>query len=267
MAIMFGQNATYDSIEGRFRSYRKIAEQLKAEARARGVTDIPSRGGGRSSGVSTPRTPRNRGSRGGIGKCTPSTGGTGSTKMSTAKNNKLHKMTSGFNTPSKKGKSMTDAICLVDDSSDDEDQMMIKIDEKEEDEEVETKIENEHEAPLRMEESVEGQYPHASDTDITAERGAAKRSRDLSPRAFARKHRRKVDSRTNGYVEAPSVESPVSSPVRRFRRDIAQASVEEETVSSSRRGHDVEMGAAASPLASKNQSAINVDDDDMSDTA
>ncbi|KAE8368819.1 hypothetical protein BDV27DRAFT_153643 [Aspergillus caelatus] len=74
MAVIFGQGATYDSIEGRFRRYRKIADELRDEAHGRGISDIP-RNAGRSytsgkSATSTPRTPRGR--RGGITKSTPS---------------------------------------------------------------------------------------------------------------------------------------------------------------------------------------------------
>ena len=59
---MFGQGATYDAIEGRFRRYRKIADELRSEAQARGV-DI-SRAG------AVPRTPRGPRSR--VSKPTPS---------------------------------------------------------------------------------------------------------------------------------------------------------------------------------------------------
>lgn len=62
MATMFGQGATYDAIEGRFRRYRKIADELRVEAQARGV-DV-SRAG---AVPRTPRGPRNR-----VSKSTPS---------------------------------------------------------------------------------------------------------------------------------------------------------------------------------------------------
>lgn len=62
MATMFGQGATYDAIEGRFRRYRKIADELRSEAHARGV-DV-SRAG------AVPRTPRGPRSR--VSKPTPS---------------------------------------------------------------------------------------------------------------------------------------------------------------------------------------------------
>lgn len=62
MATMFGQGATYDAIESRFRRYRKIADELKSEAQARGV-DISHAG-------AVPRTPRGPRSR--VTKSTPS---------------------------------------------------------------------------------------------------------------------------------------------------------------------------------------------------
>ncbi|KAF9886626.1 hypothetical protein FE257_011266 [Aspergillus nanangensis] len=103
MAVMFGQEATYDAIEGRFRRYRKMAEDLKAEASSQGVTDL-SRGRGSNSTGSTPRTPR--GPRGGITK----PGSSGRSRKSQASQN----MTS----PSKRGKrsgmSVMDAISLDD---------------------------------------------------------------------------------------------------------------------------------------------------------
>ena len=62
MATMFGQGASYDSVEHQFRRFRKLADEMKAEAQARGV-DI-SRAG---AVPRTPRGPRNR-----VSKSTPS---------------------------------------------------------------------------------------------------------------------------------------------------------------------------------------------------
>ncbi|KAE8381072.1 hypothetical protein BDV26DRAFT_289774 [Aspergillus bertholletiae] len=74
IALLFGQGATYDSIEGRFRRYRKMADQLRDEVHNCGITDIPhntrrnyASGGGTPSTPRTPRVPR-----GGITKSTPS---------------------------------------------------------------------------------------------------------------------------------------------------------------------------------------------------
>lgn len=53
MAAIYGQGATYGAIEGCFRRYRKMADDLRAEAQARGVNidnDVPR----------TPRGPRSR---------------------------------------------------------------------------------------------------------------------------------------------------------------------------------------------------------------
>ncbi|GES58706.1 hypothetical protein ATEIFO6365_0004085700 [Aspergillus terreus] len=103
MAAMFGQGATYDAIEGRFRRYRKMAEELKAEARANGHTDVPR---GRNTPSTTPRTPR--GPRSGITK--PTSSGRG----------KRDAVARNLASPSKhgasaKGRSLMDAI-FVDDN-------------------------------------------------------------------------------------------------------------------------------------------------------
>ncbi|KAF7178421.1 hypothetical protein CNMCM7691_007117 [Aspergillus felis] len=73
MATFFGQGATYDAIEGRFRRYRKMADEVKADALSRGITELPrGRNGTTSSSSVTPRTPR--GPRSGITKPSSSTG-------------------------------------------------------------------------------------------------------------------------------------------------------------------------------------------------
>ncbi|KAH1983670.1 hypothetical protein LV164_006840 [Aspergillus fumigatus] len=75
MATLFGQGATYDAIEGRFRRYRKMADDVKADALSRGITELPRGRNGTTSSTSsslTPRTPR--GPRGGITKPSSSTG-------------------------------------------------------------------------------------------------------------------------------------------------------------------------------------------------
>ncbi|KAL1867234.1 hypothetical protein Plec18167_008775 [Paecilomyces lecythidis] len=107
MAAMYGRGASYDSIEGQFRKYRRQAEQLKAEASANGVS-LPPRG--RGSG-GTPRTPRGpRGARNGVSKSTPSSG----------KGKNLDAKV--LSTPSRKsgmgnrGQNVIDAINLDDDS-------------------------------------------------------------------------------------------------------------------------------------------------------
>ena len=53
---MFGEGATYDSIEGRFRIVRKEAEKLKAEIESGCRAPAPARGTG--SKTSTPKKPR-----------------------------------------------------------------------------------------------------------------------------------------------------------------------------------------------------------------
>ncbi|KAL5365235.1 hypothetical protein BJX96DRAFT_179660 [Aspergillus floccosus] len=102
MAAMFGQGATYDAIEGRFRRYRKMAEELKAEARENGHTDVPR---GRNTPSTTPRTPR--GPRSGITKPTSGRG-----KRDTVARNLASPSKRGS---SAKGRSLMDAI-FVDDN-------------------------------------------------------------------------------------------------------------------------------------------------------
>ncbi|KAB8265653.1 hypothetical protein BDV32DRAFT_144174 [Aspergillus pseudonomiae] len=116
MALVFGQGATYDSIEGRFRRYRKIADELRDEAHSRGITDIP-RYAGRNhasggSSASTPRTPR--GPRGGITKSTPS---------SSRSRNYRHTQTP-TKRKTKPGRSVMDAIYV--DDADTEEESKIK---------------------------------------------------------------------------------------------------------------------------------------------
>ena len=71
MALMYGQGATYDAIEGRFRRFRRVADDLRAETESRGI-DLSS---------STPRTPRGaRGRPAGTPSSTASKGHKGSAK-------------------------------------------------------------------------------------------------------------------------------------------------------------------------------------------
>ncbi|PLN78757.1 hypothetical protein BDW42DRAFT_174316 [Aspergillus taichungensis] len=114
MAVMFGQGSTYDAIEGRFRRFRKVAEELKADAAGRGITSVPR---GRNSGPRTPRTPG-----GGISK--PSSSG-----RSTARG-KNKGLAAVMDTPSKKGgrvqsrgQSVMNAILVGDSASEDENQV------------------------------------------------------------------------------------------------------------------------------------------------
>ncbi|KAI1912947.1 hypothetical protein LOZ12_004814 [Ophidiomyces ophidiicola] len=95
MAIYFGQGATYDSIQHRFREYRRVASTMAQGSPAGGTQ-------GRRGVISTPR----KNSRGGIAK-------TGFTKKTPTE-------LSSYITPSKNGRfkggnSSKDAICLSDD--------------------------------------------------------------------------------------------------------------------------------------------------------
>ncbi|KAE8341216.1 hypothetical protein BDV24DRAFT_163643 [Aspergillus arachidicola] len=116
MALFFGQGATYDSIEGRFRRYRKIADELRDEAHSRGITDIPRNAGrnytaGRSA-TSTPRTPR--GTRG-ITKSTPSS----------SRSRNYHQTPTKRKT--KPGRSVMDAIYVDDVDTDEESKIKTEI--------------------------------------------------------------------------------------------------------------------------------------------
>ncbi|QRD87915.1 hypothetical protein F9C07_897 [Aspergillus flavus] len=116
MALFFGQGSTYDSIEGRFRRYRKIADELRDEAHSRGITDIPRNAGrnytsGRSA-TSTPRTPR--GPRG-ITKSTPSSSRSRNCHQTPAKRN------------TKPGRSAMDAIYVDDVDTEEESKIKPEI--------------------------------------------------------------------------------------------------------------------------------------------
>ncbi|KAE8318674.1 hypothetical protein BDV41DRAFT_571597 [Aspergillus transmontanensis] len=116
MALFFGQGATYDSIEGRFRRYRKIADELRDEAHSRGITDIPRNArrnytAGRSA-TSTPRTLR--GPRG-ITKSTPSS----------SRSRNYHQTPTKRKT--KPGRSVMDAIYVDDVDTDEESKIKPEI--------------------------------------------------------------------------------------------------------------------------------------------
>lgn len=186
---MFGNGATYDSMEGRFRTYRKEAEKLKREAADKGVS-VNGNGsaGGRSGG--TPRTPRS-----GKGGVTKSTGKKGDS--STAKSIKAH--FDGTPTKNKKtvfgpGTSPNEAISL---DEDDEGEIPIKDVLKEEMEELL------FETPT---------------TKPKVEKRGGTRLFDIAPE-------KKVDSQANGYVAPGS--SNVATPTNHVEKE--QGLVEEHT--------------------------------------
>ncbi|CEL06133.1 hypothetical protein ASPCAL07242 [Aspergillus calidoustus] len=125
MAAIFGQGATYDTIEYQFRKYRRQAEELKREAARQGVSlsEIPrGRASEPVSTSTTPRTPRT-GGRGGVIKPSSSTGkGKGLGLASTPTKRRSKKDTSG---------SLIEAIYVDDDDDDDccgeEDSSGVKI--------------------------------------------------------------------------------------------------------------------------------------------
>ncbi|EON69615.1 hypothetical protein W97_08875 [Coniosporium apollinis CBS 100218] len=55
MAFYFGQGATYDSIEGQFRLFKKAGKDLITEAETEGRSELPARG---KSAPNTPRKPK-----------------------------------------------------------------------------------------------------------------------------------------------------------------------------------------------------------------
>ncbi|KAK1143411.1 hypothetical protein N8T08_006739 [Aspergillus melleus] len=105
IATYFGQAATYDAVEGRFRRYRKMSDELKKEAFAQGITHPPK---GRGSGGSTPRTPR-------VARGITKSASTGKGRKDTRSN-----LTSPTRHPVHRGMSSLDAICLDGDTSNDE---------------------------------------------------------------------------------------------------------------------------------------------------
>ncbi|RAH67034.1 uncharacterized protein BO66DRAFT_355544 [Aspergillus aculeatinus CBS 121060] len=123
MATAFGQGASYDSIEGRFRKWRKMADELRGELDSRGINFTELRARNSSSGILTPRTPR--GPRNGVTKAsqpTPSSsrarrdGRTISQKTPT----RPAKGGSSTRTPTSHGGSLVQAI-FVEDSIEEED--------------------------------------------------------------------------------------------------------------------------------------------------
>jgi hypothetical protein len=125
MALMFGEGATYDSMEGRFRTYRKEAEKLKRQAAENGIQLNGGNSGGRGSG--TPRTPRS-GKGGGVTKSSGKKG-----DSSTAKSIKAN--FEGTPTKNKKsvmatGSGSNEVISLDDDG--DEDCVQVKDELKQE---------------------------------------------------------------------------------------------------------------------------------------
>ncbi|KAL4797412.1 hypothetical protein BDV19DRAFT_387220 [Aspergillus venezuelensis] len=121
-AAIFGQGATYDTIEYRFRTYRKMAEKLKAEAIKNGVSldKIPR---GRPA-TGTPRTPRSQNKV---------------AKTSSAKGSRSGTGAKGLSTPTKCGRKNTGGTTLLqpilvhsdedeneDEAKDEDDQCKIK---------------------------------------------------------------------------------------------------------------------------------------------
>ncbi|KAL2868721.1 uncharacterized protein BJX67DRAFT_379672 [Aspergillus lucknowensis] len=118
MAALFGQGATYDSIEGQFRKFRKQADELRAEAEKNGISlaELPR---ARPVTSTTPRTPRT--GRGGITKPSSSTGKgkKGASKVVGTPTKPGSKKVTGEN--------IMEAIFIGDDESEEEEDADIKI--------------------------------------------------------------------------------------------------------------------------------------------
>lgn len=167
---MYGRGATYDAIEGRFRNYRKIAEELKSEATARGVTTVPRSSGSNGTNGAAPRAPRTpRGPRNGVTKTPGSTPSRSGKRSLTAQKN---------------GKSILDAISL-DGDGDSGANILVKS---------ETGV-------LSSAASETGDSPLIKKDPVFE--GIEKIDKVKKPQLFCNgiKPQPRVDSRTNGYVD------------------------------------------------------------------
>ncbi|BCR95751.1 uncharacterized protein AKAW2_20691A [Aspergillus luchuensis] len=119
IATYFGQGATYDAIQNRFRKVHSFADQLRQEAIERGITDLPAAKARKSTTGSiaspAPRTPRM--GRNGIQK--PVSSSSRKRPASRTPANLITPTRSGAGS-SKAGQSIMDAISLEDDMLDDE---------------------------------------------------------------------------------------------------------------------------------------------------
>ncbi|GAD97992.1 hypothetical protein NFIA_022310 [Paecilomyces variotii No. 5] len=189
MALMYGRGASYDSIEGQFRKYRKQAEQLKTEASANGVT-LPPRGRGNGG---TPRTPRGpRGARNGVTKSTPS-----SSKGKTQQSNLDAKV---LCTPSRKmgsrGQNAIEAIDLDDDS----DMSMFNIN-------TPVKIKSEK---IESASSFTDNYKTESSAVLSSIENVKDEKDKQAESVFDMKQDR-VNSQTNGYIDSAAAFSATDS--------------------------------------------------------
>lgn len=104
MAVYFGQTATYDTMQGRFRTYRRMADDMRAATPRDKAASTPSRSK-KGSASSTPRSSK-----------------VGVTKSRTPRKSQTSR--SVPNTPTKKGKavnaSLMQEMIVLDDDADDE---------------------------------------------------------------------------------------------------------------------------------------------------
>ncbi|PYH77549.1 hypothetical protein BO82DRAFT_246753, partial [Aspergillus uvarum CBS 121591] len=121
MATAFGQGASYDSIEGRFRKWRKMADELRGELELRGINFTELRARNSSSGIMTPRTPR--GPRNGVTKASqsvPSSSRARKDGRTISQKTPTRPAKSGSGTSGTHGGSLVQAI-FVEDSTEEED--------------------------------------------------------------------------------------------------------------------------------------------------
>jgi hypothetical protein len=201
MATLFGNGATYDSIEGRMRTHRKDAEKLRQEAEEHG-TVINSGGRGRRTNWTTPKTPRS--GRGAMSKSTSKKSGSGSAFVKSIFEGTP---TKGKKALSGAGTSVNDAISL----DDDDDMADIDIiDMLKDEEEVFSK-------PVFDKPKSETKSHPTPLSNIRKERKLSPNQRNTPalpqspPRGglfSARKETASVDSQSNGYApSAPHVNS------------------------------------------------------------
>ncbi|PYI30657.1 hypothetical protein BP00DRAFT_426365 [Aspergillus indologenus CBS 114.80] len=127
MATAFGQGASYDSIEGRFRKWRKMADELRGELELRGINFTELRARNSSSGIMSPRTPR--GPRNGVTKASqsvPSSSRARKDGRTLSQKTPTRPAKSGSSTRASHGGSLVQAI-FVEDSTEEEDKKDLKF--------------------------------------------------------------------------------------------------------------------------------------------
>ncbi|KAL4960318.1 uncharacterized protein BDV14DRAFT_204848 [Aspergillus stella-maris] len=138
-AAIFGQGATYDTMEYRFRTYRKLAEKLKAEAIKNGVSLDKIPRGRQATG--TPRTPRSHNKV---------------AKISSAKGSRSGTSVKGLSTPTKSGRKNIGGTTLLQ-------PILVHSDEDENEDEAK---DEEDQCKIKTEMDTAGIIPSIEDSDI-----------------------------------------------------------------------------------------------------